>query len=263
MLFVSSRNRVERSSVGTLPVGSTLAEGRQGGIGSGCGAVSTLNLPSEAARIALVIADWLDWARRLQAISQSGLTYAGDAFDRERYEQVRAIAAEIMASHSDDPSESTERVEKLFVGQSGYATPKLDIRAVILDRENAVLLVREKEDGLWTLPGGWVDVGESPREAAEREVQEESGYEVRAVRLLALWDRDKHPHPPLPFHVYKLYVLCELVGGGPIRESAETAGVGFFDVDDLPRLSEGRVLPEQVERLAELARRQHGAADLD
>jgi len=208
-------------------------------------------------------ADWLGWARRLQAIAQGGLTYAQDPYDRERYGQVRAIAAEILASRSADPSEDFERIETLFAGQSGYATPKLDVRAVVLDGEDEVLLVREKEDGLWTLPGGWVDVGESLREAAEREVEEESGYEVRAVRLLALWDRDKHPHPPLPFHVYKLYVLCELFGGEPLSESTETSGVGFFDVRALPELSLGRVLPEQIRKLTELAREQHGAADLD
>ena len=147
----------------------------------------------------------MGWVRRLQAIAQSGLTYAKDPYDVERYEQVRSIAAEVAASRSEATS---ERIDALFSQESGYATPKLDIRAMVLDAEGAVLLVREKEDGLWTLPGGWVDVGESPSEAAEREVKEESGYEVRAVRLLALWDRDKHPHPPLPFHVYKLCFRC-------------------------------------------------------
>ena len=192
----------------------------------------------------------MGWVRRLQAIAQSGLTYAKDPYDAERYEQVRTIAAEVAASRSEA---TAERINDLFSEESGYATPKLDIRAVVLDGEGAVLLVREKEDGLWTLPGGWVDVGESPSEAVEREVKEESGYEVRAARLLAVWDRDKHPHPPLPFHVYKLCFHCELLGGDPLVAGTETDGVGFFRKDTLPELSLGRVTPRQIERLVELA----------
>ena len=192
----------------------------------------------------------MGWVRRLQAIAQSGLTYAKDPYDAERYEQVRTIAAELAASRSEA---TAERIDALFSKESGYATPKLDVRAVVLDGEGAVLLVREKEDGLWTLPGGWVDVGESPSEAAEREVKEESGYDVHAVRLLALWDRDKHPHPPLPFHVYKLYFRCELLGGDPLVAGTETDGVDFFRKDALPELSLGRVTPRQIERLVELA----------
>ena len=152
----------------------------------------------------------MSWVRRLQAIAQSGLTYAKDPYDVERYEQVRMIAAEIAASRSEAPA---SRIDVLFEGELGYATPKLDIRALVLDEKGDVLLVKEKEDGRWTLPGGWVDVGESPSEAVEREVEEESGYRVGAVRLLALWDRDKHPHPPMPFHVYKVCFLCGHLGG--------------------------------------------------
>ena len=204
--------------------------------------------------------EWLNWARRLQAIAQSGLAYAQDPYDVERYEQVRRIAAEIAASQSGTTADS---IDALFGGESGYATPKVDIRAVVLDEEGAVLLVREKEDGLWTLPGGWVDVGESPSESVQREVKEESGYEVRAVRLLALWDRDKHPHPPMPFHVYKVVIQCELLGGEPLAASTETGGVGFFSKDALPELSLGRVTPQQIERLIELATEGEGSASFD
>ena len=207
-----------------------------------------------------MVSAWLEWTRRLQAIAQSGLTYATEPYDVERYEQVRRIAAEIAASHAKAP---LDRIDDLFSRESGYATPKLDIRAVVLNDQEEVLLVREKEDGLWTPPGGWVDVGESPSEAVEREVKEEAGYEVRAVRLLALWDRDKHPHPPLPFHVYKIYFQCELLGGSPLTESTETAGVGFFATSALPELSLGRVTPRQIERLAEYAADRGELADFD
>lgn len=211
-------------------------------------------------RIGSVSAEWLDWVKRLQAIAQSGLTYAADPYDIERYEQIRRIAAEMAASRS---GASVDRIDDLFAGESGYATPKLDIRAVVVDEEGAVLLVREKEDGLWTLPGGWVDVGESPSEALEREVKEESGYSVRAARLLALWDRNKHPHPPLPFHVYKLVFLCDLLGGKPLMASTETEEVGFFPKEALPELSLGRVTPGQIERLLGRASDRGGPADFD
>lgn len=204
--------------------------------------------------------EWLGWVRRLQAVAQSGLTYARNPYDVERYEQVRWIAAEIAASRS---GSTAEDVDDLFSGETGYATPKVDVRALVLNDEGAVLLVREKEDGLWTLPGGWVDVGESPSESVEREVREESGYEVRAARLLALWDRDKHPHPPLPFHVYKVVFYCELRGGTPLAASTETDGVGFFDRDSLPELSLGRITPEQVVWLVERAADRDGTADFD
>jgi ADP-ribose pyrophosphatase YjhB (NUDIX family) len=207
-----------------------------------------------------VSAEWLQWVRRLQAIAQSGLTYAQDPYDVERYEQVRRIAAEIAASRSATTADS---IDVLFSEGTGYATPKVDIRAVVLNEEGAVLLVKEKEDGLWTLPGGWVDVGESPSESVEREVKEESGYEVRAVRLLALWDRDKHPHPPMPFHVYKVVFQCKLLGGDPLAGSTETEGVDFFSKDALPELSLGRVTPQQIERLVDLATDGEGSVAFD
>lgn len=205
-------------------------------------------------------AEWLEWVRRLQAIAQSGLTYAKDPYDIERYEQLRRVAAEIAAAHS---GMTADRIESLFSNEFGYATPKIDIRAVVLNEEGAVLLVREKEDGLWSLPGGWVDIGESPSESVEREVREESGYEVRAVKLLALWDRNKHAHPPMPFHLYKIVLQCELLGGEPLVASTETDGVGFFSKDALPKLSLGRVTPQQIVRLTELALDNVGSVAFD
>ena len=218
------------------------------------------NTASRSAIIGGVSIEWLGWVRRLQAIAQSGLSYAKDPYDMERYEQVRMIAAQIAASRSETPA---SRIDDLFEGELGYATPKLDIRALVLDEKGDVLLVKEKEDGRWTLPGGWVDVGESPSEAVEREVEEESGYRVGAVRLLALWDRDKHPHPPMPFHVYKVCFLCELLSGDPLAASMETEEVGFFAKDALPELSSKRVTPQQIERLTKLAADHCEVADFD
>jgi ADP-ribose pyrophosphatase YjhB (NUDIX family) len=221
--------------------------------------ISRLLLPRRV-NISGVGAEWLDWVRKLQAIAQSGLTYAKDPYDVERYEQVRRIAAEIGAFFS---RATANHIDILFSEEFGYATPKLDIRAVVLDDEEAVLLVKEKENGLWTLPGGWVDVGESPSESVVREVKEESGYEVRAVRLLALWDRDKHPHPPMPFHVYKLVFQCVLLGGDPLTTSIETEGVGFFPKHALPELSLSRVTPQQIQGLIQRTTDSEQSADFD
>lgn len=189
---------------------------------------------------------WLGWAKRLQAIAQTGLTYASDKFDIERYRAVREIAAEMMAQGSQG---DIATIRGLFAAQAGYATPKVDVRGVVF-RENRILLVKEREDGGWTLPGGWADVGESPADATVREVREESGYETRAVKLLALYDRNRHGHPPIPFHAYKLFFLCEIVGGAAAT-SVETEGVDWFAEDQLPPLSLSRVTAAQIGRFFE------------
>jgi ADP-ribose pyrophosphatase YjhB (NUDIX family) len=190
------------------------------------------------------IPPWLDWARRLQAIAQSGLTYCKDKFDIQRYGQIRAIAAEMMA---DGSGHDAARVENLFAQQSGYATPKIDVRVAAF-REGRILLVRELEDGRWTLPGGWADVGEPPSLAAAREAREESGYDVRITKLAAVFDRNLHGHPPYAFHAYKIFFLAELVGGAP-KNSNETADAQFFAEDQLPPLSISRVTASQIAHL--------------
>jgi ADP-ribose pyrophosphatase YjhB (NUDIX family) len=187
----------------------------------------------------------LGWARQLQALAQSGLAY-GDVsqYDRERYEAVRRIAAEMLAAG--DGVEPAQLAE-LLARETGYATPKLDVRGVVF-ADDRVLLVREVADGLWTLPGGWADVGDSPTEAAEREVLEESGYRTRAVKLLALLDRDKHEHPPHPWHIWKAFLLCELLDDTREPLGTETDDIGFFALDALPPLSVGRVTRAQLAR---------------
>ena len=201
---------------------------------------------------------WLEWAKRLQAIAQTGLSYSQDSFDIERYESAREIAAEIVAAHSDA---DIDYVRDLFTGEVGHATPKVDVRGVAF-RDDAVLLVRETANGLWTLPGGWVDVNESPSEAVVREVYEESGYRTRAVKLLALYDRNKHSHPPHLYHIYKLFFHCELTGGAP-SQSVETDGVGFFREDNIPDLSPPHITPAQITRCFEHYRHPNWRADFD
>ena len=201
---------------------------------------------------------WLHWARELQATAQTGLAYAKDQYDIERYEAMQTLAAEMMAEAA---AVDLGDVQKLFAGQAGHATPKVDVRGVVF-RDDMVLLVRERSDGCWTLPGGWADVNESPAVATVREIYEESGYETRAVKLLALYDRNKHGHPPLAFHVYKLFFLCELIGGAP-QTSHETDEVAFFREDDLPNMSLTRVVPSQITRFFEHARHPEWPTDFD
>lgn len=201
---------------------------------------------------------WLNWAQRLQAVAQNGLTYTENPYDVERFKQILAIASEMMATYTDaDP----RYVYDLFMQQKGYATPKIDVRGAVF-QDDKVLLVLEREDQKWTLPGGWVDVGEPPSEAVVREVYEESGYQTRVLKLAALYDRNKHPHPPLVFHAYKLFFLCELVGG-IAATSIETDAVEFFPVNALPELSLGRVLPAQILRLYEHSKHLDWATEFD
>lgn len=188
--------------------------------------------------------DWLRWADALQTIASAGLTYSRDPFDRDRFEQVRAVAAEILSRHTDL---ALPEAQARLQAEPGYATPKVDVRAAVFDGDR-VLLVREVSDGRWSLPGGWADVGESPAEVAAREVREETGLEVRVTRLLAALDKRKHPHPPQLSYVYKLFFLCQVTGGA-LRESFETPGVDWFRRDALPPLSLDRVIPTQVERV--------------
>ncbi len=185
---------------------------------------------------------WLDWAKRLQAIAQTGITYTKDHYDTERYEAVRQIAAEILDAGTG--SAGLQPVLDLLNRDKGYATPKVDVRAAVI-HEDRILLVKETEDGAWSLPGGWADVGDVPSLAVEREVREESGYAVKARKLAALLDRNLHDHPFFPFHAYKLFFLCELVGG-EAASSYETDGAGFFAEDALPPLSLTRVMPAQI-----------------
>jgi ADP-ribose pyrophosphatase YjhB (NUDIX family) len=188
----------------------------------------------------------LQWARKVQAIAQNGLQFTQDTFDRERYEQLQELVSTILSAETGiTPGE----LQGLWLGDEGYATPKVDVRGGVFDQDK-VLLVRERSDGKWTLPGGWVDVGDSPAFAVEREIREESGYLAKAVKLAALLDRNNpvHGHPPSILHIYKLFFICDLTGGTATL-SNETDGVEFFPVGALPPLSTGRATRAQIERL--------------
>ena len=200
----------------------------------------------------------LSWVHRLQTITQAGLTYSRDPYDRQRYEQLQELAAEIaasMAKASEAPWLEIIRAEK------GYATPKVDVRAVV-EQNGKLLFMRESQDGLWSLPGGWADIGESPSQIAEREVLEETGFEVRANKLLAVYDKARHDHPPEFWYCYKLFVRCELRGGAPTR-GLETLDTNFFGAHELPPLSTPRVTEAQVRRMFEHLALPHLPTDFD
>jgi ADP-ribose pyrophosphatase YjhB (NUDIX family) len=191
--------------------------------------------------------DWLAWARELQAIAQIGLTFCRDPYDRERYEAVRELAVRMFAARTDA---AVQRIGALFANETGYATPKLDVRAAVFDDDDRVLMVREISDGgRWTLPGGWADVNRTVTQSAVREVLEESGFEVEPLKLAAVWDRTKQGHAPHVFSCCKLFFVCSLIGG-LARTSHEVSEVAWFHETDIPgELSLERVLPQQIRRM--------------
>lgn len=183
----------------------------------------------------------------MQAIAQTGEAFTTDPYDRERYHALRALAARMMAARGGGEPAT---IEALFAGQAGYATPKIGVRGAVFDGDGRILMVRETADEhRWTLPGGWAEVNQTPSQSVEREVFEESGYRVRAVKLAAVWDRARQAHPPVSFSVVRLFFLCELLGG-EATTSLETSGCGWFDEASIPAdLSLGRTQPRHIARM--------------
>ena len=186
------------------------------------------------------IEKWLQWAIELQSLAQAGLTYGKDVYDKERYERIREISAEMLSYKTDI---SIEKVKDLFCNEHGYQTPKLDTRAAIFSDEK-ILLVKEK-NGKWSLPGGWVDVNLSIKENTVKEVKEESGLDVAADSIIAVQDRAKHNLPVYAYGVCKVFVLCYVIGGS-FKENIETIGFDYFSEDELPQLAEEKNNAEQI-----------------
>jgi len=194
---------------------------------------------------------WLAWARQIQALSQSGLAYTQNPYDIQRYQQLMEIAAEIMQDHT---AQATAELLASFVSQVGYATPKVDVRGAVV-QEGKILLVQESRDQRWCMPGGWADVGELPSTSVEREVLEESGFQVRARKVVGVFDANRSGGPLSFFHAYKIVFLCDLLGG-TAQPSDETTAVDFFSFDDLPPLSSPRT---DERHLAEVLAHLHDA----
>ena len=184
---------------------------------------------------------WLEWAVELQSLAQAGLTYGKDVYDRERYERIRDISAEILSYKTDI---SVEKVKNLFCNEIGYQTPKLDTRAAVFEHEK-ILLVKEN-NGKWSLPGGWVDVNLSVKENTVKEVKEESGLDVTADRIIAIQDRDRHNLPAYAYGVCKIFVLCSVLGG-EFEKNIETTEFRYFNKAELPELATEKNTKEQIE----------------
>ncbi|MCP4661796.1 MAG: NUDIX hydrolase [bacterium] len=189
---------------------------------------------------------WLEWARTIQSLSQTGLAYADNDYNTFRYRRLMEVAAEILESHTGLPKQST--LENFLI-QPGYATPKVDVRGAVM-RDGKILLVQERMDERWCMPGGWADVGETPSEMVVREVWEESGFEVKARKVIGVYDANRSGIPLEFYHAYKVVFLCE-IAGGEARPSDETMAVDFFRFDDLPPLSKERT---NERHLAEVVR---------
>lgn len=175
---------------------------------------------------------WLEWAREIQGLCQTGLAFASTDYETQRYTRLNEIAAEIVASQT---NETREALVENFSAQPGYATAKIDVRGAVV-RDGRILLVQERRDQKWCMPGGWADVGDIPSEMVAREVWEESGFEVVPRKVLAVYDANRGGTPLEFFHAYKIIFLCEITGG-EARSSDEIMDVGFFSFDELPLLS--------------------------
>jgi ADP-ribose pyrophosphatase YjhB (NUDIX family) len=202
----------------------------------------------------------LELLRSLHALSRTGLHFCRDEYDRERYDAIEGIAAELLAGIAAlDPAQ----LRTVWAREDGYVTPKVEVRgAVFRAADGKVLLVRETVDGLWTLPGGWAEVNDSPSGAVRREIEQESGFRVRVRKLAALYDRNGHGHTPSIHHSWKAFFLCEIEGGAA-RGSYETDGVDFFPLEKLPPLSIGRCTQQQVLRMQQHFLRPEMPTDFD
>ena len=184
---------------------------------------------------------WKAVADELLSIAKAGLHFSKNPYDLERFERLKVLGHKILQDFTDAPLPT---LLGLFDQEAGYPTPKVDIRGVVM-RGGKVLLVKEKDNGLWSLPGGWADIGLTPAENAAKEIMEEAGVEVKAEGLLAVWDKKCHPHPPEPHYVYKIFIKCKLISGEP-KPGEETDGADFFSKDKLPPISENRNTTSQI-----------------
>ena len=185
---------------------------------------------------------WIKWSMEIQSLAQSGLAYTDNVYDIERYERLREISAEMLAEKTDL---SIEKVKDLFCNETGYQTPKIDTKAVIF-KDNKILLVHENNN-TWSLPGGWCDVLESVKSNTVKEVKEETGLDVNAIKVVAIQDRNKHNKPIYAYGVCKVFILCDVISG-EFEKNIETTEIKYFSQDEIPNnLSDEKTNKEQIE----------------
>ena len=187
--------------------------------------------------------DFLNDIKQLKNIADLGLLYAQDPFDRDRYTELHAISLKMMSQLTDTP---LCKMTNFYAPITEYPTPKVDIRALVINKYNQILLVQERSDGRWALPGGWADIGLTPREVGTKEVLEETGLTVSPTLLLAVFDKKCHPHPPQAYYVYKFVIFCTYISG-ELCPAHDILDACYFDITDLPPLSENRILKSQME----------------
>jgi ADP-ribose pyrophosphatase YjhB (NUDIX family) len=202
----------------------------------------------------------LNLAKRIKSIADTGLVYNTNEYDRERYAELLEISHELTGLLIDQP---VEVIKNFYAPNKDYPTPKVDIRGLALNKAGEILMVKEMADGKWTLPGGWADIGLSPSQVIEKEFREEAGLTVKATRLLAVFDKRCHPHPPQAFYVYKFALLCEVVGDIHLQKGFDILDAAFFPIDQLPELSEDRILRSQIELLYKKAAEPSSATYFD
>ena len=192
----------------------------------------------------------LDVIKRIKAIAETGLLYAEGNYDLERYEELKEISLKLMAELS---GYSFTKLDNFFLPQLDYPTPKVDVRGLVLNDKDEILMAQESTDGKWTIPGGWADVGNTPKEVALKEIKEETGLDSEIVRLVAVYDKQRHPHPPEPYYIYKLIFHCK-VTGGELQPGFDMQGADWFSLEELPPLSEERILESQLHHLYTLVK---------
>ncbi|MGB5553787.1 MAG: NUDIX hydrolase [Flavobacteriaceae bacterium] len=183
--------------------------------------------------------------KRLNAIADTGLVYAQDPYDHDRYSEIKEISLQLMAEVANTPLAT---LKDFFLPVTEYPTVKVDVRGFVLNEKNEILLAKEGIDGKWTIPGGWADIGDTPSEAVLKEIKEETGINAKVERLLAIYDKRCHAHPPEPHYIYKLMFFCK-VQSGTLRAGFDMLGADFFPLKSLPELSENRILKSQLEHL--------------
>ncbi|WP_430818029.1 NUDIX hydrolase N-terminal domain-containing protein [Carboxylicivirga marina] len=186
----------------------------------------------------------------MKALAETGLVYAQNGYEVERNQELVDLSKELMAAIANKPIEA---IDKFYLPPKEYPTPKVDVRALILNEKDEVLLAKEMMDGKWSIPGGWADIGHSPSEVVVKEVKEETGLESKVERVLAIYDKRCHPHPPQPWYVYKIMFLCKSTGG-ELRGNFDIEEANWFALDKLPPLSEDRILKSQIKELYQLAK---------
>jgi ADP-ribose pyrophosphatase YjhB (NUDIX family) len=201
---------------------------------------------------------WLTYAKKLQAIAQAGLTYSKDPYDIERFEEIRNMSVEIMNDYTGIES---EKIKDWFTNETGYPTPKIDVRGAVI-KEGKILLVKEKADGKWALPGGWADMDCSLNENLIKEAMEEAGAQIKPKRIISVWDRRNHNEPPMPYGCYKIFVECEFIAG-EFERNTETSDARFFSMEELPPLSEGRNTKEQIKLCFDVSKKETHEALFD